>query len=136
MRLAIFVSALVLLSCGAPASQTPAPVPAPAPVVARSAHAGDPAAQRFANAYRRVFCKANYGYDPEGTMEALKEPMATLKQLNKLGSDRLAAYLQILSDNGFASLGEFDAKAAELRADKEWWSELENGLMNDLANCQ
>ncbi len=136
MRIAPLILVVALLACSAPAVEAPAPVPTPAPVASRSAHAGDPAARRFANAYRRVFCKANYGYDPDGTMEALKEPLATLKQLTKLGSDRLPQYLQILSDEGFASLGEFDAKAAELRADREWWSELENGLMDDLARCQ
>jgi hypothetical protein len=125
---------LALIACSAPIPQAPAPAPAPA--LSTSAHAGDPAAERFASAYRRVFCKANYGYDPEGTMEALKEPLATLKQLQKLGSDRLPLYLEVLADNGFASIGEFDAKAAELRVDKEWWGELENGLMRDLATCQ
>lgn len=134
MRLAMLALALLAVACGAPASQTPAP--APAPVVAKAYQSDDPAALRFAAAYRRVFCKANYGYDPEGTMEALKEPLSTLKQLQKMGSDRLPLYLQILSDHGFASLGEFDQKAAQLREDRAFWSDLEGGLMDDLASCQ
>jgi hypothetical protein len=131
----LLLVALALVACGAPASQAPAAAPAPA-VAAAPARSADSAAERFAAAYRHIFCKANYGYDPDGTMEALKEPMAVMKQLQKMGSDRLPLYLQILSDNGFSSLGEFDQKAAELRADKEWWAALENGLMNDLAHCQ
>lgn len=134
MRIAMLALALFVISCGAPVAQ--APVAVPAPVVTAAPRSADPAAERFATAYRRIFCKANYGYDPDGTMEALKEPLATLKQLQKMGSDRLPLYLQVLSDNGFASLGEFDQKAAELRTDKEWWAALENGLMNDLARCQ
>lgn len=131
----LFPFCLLLVACGAPTSQAPAPVTAPVAVSA-SALSSDPAAERFATAYRRIFCKANYGYDPDGTMEALKEPLQTMKQLQKMGSDRLVLYLQILSDHGFASLGEFDQKAAELREDKAYWSDLENGLMDDLANCK
>jgi hypothetical protein len=131
----LFPFCLVLVACGAPTSQAPASGAVPVVAAARVSSA-DPAAERFATAYRRIFCKANYGYDPDGTMEALKEPLQTMKQLQKMGSDRLVLYLQILSDHGFASLGEFDQKAAELREDKAFWSDLENGLMDDLANCK
>jgi hypothetical protein len=126
---------LVLLAgCGAPASQAPvSPEPglsaaAPAPV--------DPELKRFTNAYRVLFCKCNYGYDPDMALGTLRDPIAHMKKLQGDKSDMLVAYLKILADHGFASLGEYDARAAEVKQDGAFWSDFQAQLLDGLKDCR
>jgi len=123
-----------LVACGAPASQAPtSPEPglgaaAPAPV--------DLDLKRFTDAYRILFCKCNYGYDPDTALGTLRDPIVHMKKLHGDKSDMLLAYLKILADHGFASLGEYDARAAEVRQDGAFWSDFQAELLDGLRDCR
>lgn len=125
--------ALLALAC----ASTPAPVPvAPVVVPAPADPLAAPAIRPFADAYQKVFCKANYGYDPEATLETLREPIVYMQSLAEGRSDILVGYLQILSVHGFESLGVFTAKAAEIREDPVVWGRLQGRCLDGLEHCQ
>jgi hypothetical protein len=125
---------LGFLACGAPESQapvSPSPTlsePAPAPLA--------PEVQRFADTYRILFCKCNYGYDPDIALGTLRDPIQYMKKLEGDKSDMLVAYLKILTDHGYATVGDFDARAAEVRQDGAFWSGFQAQLLDGLKTCR
>jgi len=131
-----FLLALVasaLLAC----ASAPPPPPTPAPVVEAPSDPLDaPGVRPFAQAYQRIFCKANYGYDPEATLETLRKPIHYMQHLAEGRSDILVGYLQILETHGFPSLGAFADRAAQLREDRELWGLLQARCLDGLSTCQ
>jgi hypothetical protein len=143
---AIFVtllSLLTLIALGCASTQAPAPTRPldegsyGASHEANSADTyGDPETRRFVEAYTRLFCKANHSYDPDSTVSTLREPISHMKRLKEGGSDLLVGYMAVLTDTGFESLGAFDNKAATLRADEAFWSELQTTIMDGMSSCK
>lgn len=131
--------ALLALACASPQTRETAPTTPVAQVAPEASGIDaydDPETKRFVTAYTRLFCKANYGYDPDSTIATLREPIKRMKRLKEDGSDLLVGYMAVLTDTGFASLGAFDDAAARLRADEELWYHLQSKLMDSLATCQ
>ncbi len=128
--------ASLLVGCASTQSTEIAP---PAPVESAPAEVDayqDPETRRFADAYTRLFCKANYGYDPDSTVATLREPIKHMKKLKEDGSDLFVGYKAVLTGTGFATLGAFADTEARLRADEDFWYDFQSKLMDSMSSCQ
>jgi hypothetical protein len=127
----------LLLACGGAAQQAPPPTPvAPPSMQDLGDPLAEPAVKPFATAYLALFCKANYGFDSEATVGAVREPIKHMRALAEVDSGLLVGYLQVLEENGFATLGAFDQRAAELQNQPGLWEKLQERTMERLENCQ
>jgi len=117
-------------ACGSSTGQQGATIVAAAP-----ARQTDPEQDRFARTYLLLFCRANGGYDRDASYTALKEPLLYMHLLEKVGSEHLAGYLNLLRENGYQSLEEFDRRAAAARKDEAFWSDLQQRALDGLGAC-
>ena len=126
-----------ILACGGAAQQAPPPAPvAPPSLQDLGDPLAEPAVRPFVAAYLTLFCKANYGFDPEATVGAIREPIKHMRALAAVDSGLLVGYLQVLEENGFPTLGAFDQRAAELQDQPGLWGKLQERTMERLGSCQ